>query len=139
MSHSFKFLFVDDNHANNHLTKTIIRIDNLPIDAVFFQSVPEALDYLKAIKNGESEDQFPDVICSDINLPKFDGHYFADQISEHFAASNPDLKVYFLTSTLDDSLKEKIQDKPIVKEIFEKPFSIDIAKKILPESAFSEI
>lgn len=132
MSHVHHCLFIDDNDANNYLTKTIIRIEKLPINPAIYATASQALIYLEQCLCEQTSNLFfPKYIFVDRNMPILNGFSFIEKFEELFAKTKPQTKIYLLATIIDDDDIKKLANYPSVAGCFEKPFSAQIAQKVL--------
>lgn len=123
MKKKYFVLFVDDKEMNNHLTKAVIDVDELPIHPIIHTSPIKALEELNTISD------FPTHIFVDVNMPELDGIPFVKKFEETFPQSNT--RIYFLSAaTLNPEVEEEIKKLKSVYGYFEKPFSLEIAQKV---------
>jgi len=122
-------LFIDDSDMNNFLTKSIIKVDELPIEPHFCVKVDEALAYLNDLDH--KPDTFPKYIFCDINLPGKDGFQFTEEYQHAFYNRFPETKVFFMSALIGKEEEEKAANYNCVKGLYEKPFTIDIANAAL--------
>ena len=117
-----KILLVDDDEHTNFLNKTIIRHARFAEKVTTFTSASDALDYLEGAMKDED---LPDLIFLDINMPFMVGWDFIESYSKlNLNGSAP--KVIMLTSSINpkdeqraESIKEinGFQSKPLSHEI----------------------
>jgi len=116
-------MFIDDNDINNSLTKAIIEVEELPIEATIYHNPLRALERLK-------EDQtLPDYIFIDVNMPELSGFEFVEQFE--IMRTDAETTVFFLTGSTVEEDEQRAMKYKLVKGYFEKPFSLEIAQKVL--------
>ncbi len=130
MSRSYKALFIEDSPADVYLTKSTISIDDIPLQAHFAKNALRALEYLSQL----SEEDFPDIIVTDVNMPMMNGYEFIQVYHEQFYKAHQDTLVFVSSSTIRRSDQLLIQKLGIVEGYFEKPFSLEAYKKYIEES-----
>ncbi len=122
MRKDYPVLFIDDNDINNHLTKAVIDIEELPIQAIIYTSP------VKALKELDSLPDFPTHIFVDVNMPELNGIAFVRKFEETFSDKNT--HIYFLSAALADNVSKEIQELKSVQGYYEKPFSLEIAQNV---------
>jgi len=74
--------YIEDNPADVLLLRTAIKLRNLNIDVQSFSNGNEALDYFDRIKKENKQFVLPDLIISDLNLPKVSGKEFIAKLKQ---------------------------------------------------------
>lgn len=119
MNQPYQVYFVDDNSTEQKLFSLLVRIKNLPLEVVGFPTAVSALKALEALK----DEDFPNVIITDIKMPLMDGFEFADVFLEKFKRKHPDLIFAISSSTIRTDDIERANDHPVVSSFIEKPFN----------------
>jgi len=121
-----QILIADDEQDTREGLKNLIPWTELGIDSVFTAS-----DGLEAVKL--SMQVHPDIILSDIRMPKLNGIEFLEQVK----SSMPDCKIIFLSAYSDkEYLKSAIRFKAV--RYIEKPIDLEEIKEAAKE-AINEI
>ena len=120
MKKNHSVLFIDDKEINNHLTKAVIEIEELPIAPIIHTSPVDALKELANIA------EFPTHIFVDVNMPELDGVSFVQKFHELFPERN--VSIYFLSAALSEEVSRRIENLKSVRGYYEKPFSLEIAQ-----------
>ena len=71
MNHLLRIVLVEDNAADANLMKEYIEMTGVDAQIINMRNGREAIDFLKLAKN---EDEWPDLVLLDLNLPIFNGH-----------------------------------------------------------------
>ena len=111
------------------------QITDLPAVPVFINSAANALDVLEAYK----EEEFPDFIIVDINMPFISGYEFAEIFTKKFGNKYPNsyLFVYSTSIHSKDILKAKTING--VEDFISKPFDENtFNSKIPPRIVFPD-
>ena len=127
MSKSYKALFIEDSYADAYLTQTTIGIDGIPLEAHFVKNALLALEYLSQLP----EQEFPDVIVTDVNMPKMSGYEFIQVYNERFYDNHKNTLVFVVSSSIRYSDQTLIRELGIVRGYFEKPFSLEAYEKYI--------
>jgi len=117
---NYKALFIEDSPADVYLTKTMIGMDNIPLEAHFIKNAPKALEYLSQL----SDDDFPDIIITDVNMPMMNGYEFVQVYRERFYKRHRSTLVFISSSSIRREDQKLIERLKIVDGYFEKPFSL---------------
>jgi len=116
-------LFIDDSEMTNFLTKSIIKVDQLPINPYFCLRVEDALTYLQQVSDSSS---FPEYIFCDINLPGKSGLEFSEEFEVQYKQSHPETKVFLLSAIIGDCEKDNASHYECVKGLYEKQAVLDL-------------
>ncbi len=129
---NYHAVFVDDNPANNFLTKTIIEIDELPIEASIFDNPHNALDFITDLLKGENTELPPiDVMFIDLQMPQLHGFDFIAKYEELQKEYDCKAPICIMTSNIVEEVKEKAATFPSVIGVYVKPFSPEIWEEVL--------
>ncbi len=124
---SYKVLFIEDSPADVYLTKAMIGLDEIPVEAHFIKDAPDALKYLSELP----EEEFPEIIITDVNMPMMNGYEFVKIYSERFYHLHKGTLVFVSSSSIRKTDKALIEKLKIVKGYFEKPFSMEAFQKYI--------
>jgi len=124
---SYKALFIEDSPADVYLTKAMIGLDEIPVEAHFIKDAPDALKYLSELP----EEEFPEIIITDVNMPMMNGYEFVQIYSERFYHLHEDTLLFVSSSSIRKKDKALIEKLRIVKGYFEKPFSLEAFQKYI--------
>ena len=89
-----------------------------------FNVMAKGMDGKEAVELYEKHQ--PDVLCSDIMMPNYDGFYAMENIRKKF----PDAKIILVTADLTTDTKEKLKKSNASAVIF-KPYDIDVVVKTI--------
>lgn len=126
-----RYLLIDDDEIFNFLHAELIRkADDDAIIDVFTSSI-ERLSYLsERIKN---EEPVPDFLFLDIRMPEMNGFEFLNELMKLPADKIEKIKIFMLTSSLDDRDRKTASGYAIVKGFIGKTFSIERLNEIIEE------
>lgn len=119
-----RILLVDDNEADNVFHEIILRRAGYTGVVTVCESAHKALEYLQRF-----QDQLPDLMLVDINMPGMDGFGFAERIA---AAYKPrSIGLLMLTSSNAQRDVERAKQLPIISGFIVKPLTAEIAAQLL--------
>lgn len=119
---------VDDDVIFHFIIKKLFLKSNLDVQVKFFFNGFDAVEGLK-----ENQD-LPDLILLDINMPIYDAWQFLDEFKKIKKTFNKDISVYLLSSSNDVSdINKAVQYKSEIKKFYNKPVTIDELKTIFAE------
>lgn len=125
-----KILFVDDDPITLMLCKKVIEKAEFSKEIITASNGEDALKYFDTIKTN-NEDNFPQLMFLDLNMPIMGGWEFLDAFTdENYISSFPKLKVIVLSSTIDPKDIEKSRSYPMVINFLSKPITKEMLQSI---------
>jgi response regulator RpfG family c-di-GMP phosphodiesterase len=117
------FIIIDDERINNFMSSMIIEdaYDCAAINA--FTDPEKGLEYLAGLESSEMEEM---VLYLDINMPRLNGWQFMERYQQFSEKLKEKIKVFILTSSIDDREKVRACNTPNVIDCLEKPLSQEI-------------
>jgi len=122
--HQLNFLLIDDNSIDIILNTKILNYNKIAHGITTFNSGKKALKYLSELRNEE----LPDVILLDIQMPELNGFEFALEYQKLPEAVKNKCKVFMLSSTIHDRDLAMAEEDPYVITILNKPLDIATLK-----------
>lgn len=122
------FIVVDDDHTNNFLCRKIITSVFPDSSVQTFPDPETALDYINSTF-GESMDKNA-VLFLDINMPTLTGWEFLEVFEQFDIQVKERLKIYMLTSSVDERDKDRAAENKNVFGYIEKPLSKEILQNM---------
>lgn len=119
-----RFLLIDDDDIFNFLNKKVLEKSGQSHAITVHTSAREGLDYLSGIMG--SDEKWPQIILLDIRMPGMDGFEFLDVLKNMDEKFLKQVKVFMLTSSIDDRDKRKSEIFPFVYGYYSKPLSPSI-------------
>lgn len=126
---SIRCYLIDDDKIFNLISSKIIEKSGWLVDLIVFTNASEALAKLESDK--ANPEKIPSMILLDVRMPDMDGFEFLEELQKMEPALLRRIRVYMLTSSLDDRDMEKSLAFPIVRKFFNKPLSIQDLETIL--------
>lgn len=115
---------VDDDPIHQQITE--IMLDRLSISNAVtkFSDAQDVLEHIRTQCSNANE--LPDVILLDLNMPVMDGWEFLEAFSLVRPSLIKQIKVYVLTSSIDEKDKERVSQFTFVAGYLTKPLTNDV-------------
>jgi response regulator RpfG family c-di-GMP phosphodiesterase len=114
-------MLVDDNDTDNFISRRIIEITKFATKVVIKNSGKSALEYLDENKN--LQENLPDLIFLDINMPIVDGFVFLYEFENFPETVRDKCKIIILSSSDNKKDIDKIVNNDYVIKFITKPLS----------------
>jgi len=112
-------MLIDDNEVDLKINSKIINISKLFDEIIICHSGDEALTYLN--KHIDDEQNLPDFILLDIQMPEMDGFEFLEIFKKFPDRLKEKCLITILSSTLDFGDIKKAEANPYVIKLLKKP------------------
>jgi len=123
---------IDDDRIYQFTAKRIIELVNPLQKVLVFSNGKEAIDFFS--QQRLSNEQLPDVIFLDINMPVMNGWEFLEAYKLVKTELDKQISIYMVSSSVDE--KDKIRSKSFdVKDFIEKPIDKEMMVEILQSPA----
>ncbi|WP_055448939.1 response regulator [Lacinutrix mariniflava] len=99
MTKNFNFCIVDDDDIYQFTMKKTIESLNLAKSIIAFSDGEEALNFM--IENLNKDDELPDIILLDINMPIMDGFQFMEEYIKIKPNLGKKITIYMVSSSVD--------------------------------------
>lgn len=118
MAAALRFLIIDDDKMNNFICNVTIK--NCFRDAIVtsFEQPVEALGY---IRDTFARNPLPTVLLLDLNMPVLSGWDVLDELEKCDYSILNQLRIYILSSSVDQRDIERAKNNPHVVEFISKP------------------
>jgi CheY-like chemotaxis protein len=114
-----KILLVDDDEASIYITQRILNKAEIEAEVLLAKHGQEALEIVKEVCQQE---QCPELILLDINMPVMDGFEFLEELQKSTDLSSAPIKIVLLSSSTHELDLAKAKKYPVIDYI-EKPLS----------------
>lgn len=121
-------LLIDDCKMDNFITNRFLTKANVSDKITIMDSASDALKYLNGLQ--PNQDEFPDLIFLDIQMPVMDGFGFLNEFTKNQPAFPDTCAVVILSSSNDPSDIARAMQYPLVKKYQSKPMSLDVLKSL---------
>ncbi|MGL2966304.1 response regulator [Flavobacterium sp. XGLA_31] len=108
---------IDDDPIYQILVNKIIAMSETEYDVISFKNGKEALERLSA----SMEDELPEIILLDIEMPVMDGWDFMNNIEQALSHKSKKSAIYIVSSSIAHEDKEKAKTFPEIMGYFSKP------------------
>ena len=116
-------VLIDDDEATNVYHDIIVQEAGVVEEYQIFDSAVDALEFLK------NQEQAPDFILLDINMPRMTGWEFLEEYKKLNQAGDPP-KVIMLTTSLGIFDKKQAEENPLVSGFWQKPLTLEMLDEI---------
>ncbi|NDI98143.1 response regulator [Flavobacterium sp. LaA7.5] len=118
---------IDDDKIYHFLFKNLLKQNGINVVTKFFCDGAEAIDYIRSNNN----DQLPDLILLDVNMPIMDGWQFLEEYSKLSMSLSKLSIIYMISSSNSEVDINKAKDfNNIVKDYYLKPICKEDLDKI---------
>ena len=122
------YLLIDDDQTFLFLHDHMIMIADPSATIMSMQSGVKAVEYLEDLIR--TDQQLPDCILVDLNMPEMNGFEFLEYCSQYVAGPMRHVHIYMVTSSLYESDREKALSFSFIKGFREKPLSKEIVTQM---------
>jgi CheY-like chemotaxis protein len=119
---------VDDDPIHQQITEIMLDRLNITNAVSKYSDAQEVLDYLHDARNNPT--QLPDIILLDLNMPVMDGWEFLDTFQTFRASLSKPIRVYVLTSSIDEKDQERVSSYDFVNGYLTKPLTNDVIMQL---------
>lgn len=122
---------VDDDNIFQIIVRKIIGKMELFSSFSSYKNGKDAIDALK--KAAENNENIPDIILLDINMPVMDGWEFMDEIVSYKSKLNQKIAIYIVSSSIAVQDKDKAKTYAEILGFLSKPITMDALYEIVSE------
>jgi CheY-like chemotaxis protein len=122
-------LIIDDDEINNFIAaKLIKKVESKSIVNTCLNGL-EGIDYLKGLL--DNQEQMPDVIFLDINMPVKNGWEFLDEYENFKSSIKKEINIYMLSSSVYNDDIKKSETYSDVKRFISKPLTLEKLENLI--------
>ena len=122
---------VEDDNIYQIIVRKIIGKMELFSSFSSYKNGKDAIDALK--KAAENNENIPDIILLDINMPVMDGWEFMDEIVSYKSKLNQKIAIYIVSSSIAVQDKDKAKTYAEILGFLSKPITMDALYEIVSE------
>jgi CheY-like chemotaxis protein len=129
MSKPFILCFIDDDEVYQYTITRSVKTHGLAKKILVFADGEEAMGFL--IDNIANNEDLPDIIFLDINMPIMDGWHFLEEYVKIKPRLSKIITIYMVTSSVDpvdEAYAKKISE---ISDYIIKPIKPDMLKEII--------
>jgi CheY-like chemotaxis protein len=124
-----KILCVDDDPITLMLCKKVIAKANFSSVIESAKDGIEALKFFDSNKDDKVNEDYPQIIFLDLNMPIMDGWEFLEEFN-NFKESFPHTKIIVLSSSVDPKDINKSKNYSMVLDFLPKPITVEMLNSI---------
>ena len=121
---------IDDDKIYQFTATMILEATGLTNTIAAFLNGKDAINFLKD-PNTTLNSQLPDIIFLDINMPVMNGWEFLEEFQQFSASLSQPIKIYLVSSSVDESDINKSKKYPSVTDYVIKPLNRDKYRQLL--------
>jgi len=125
-----RFIVVDDDPMNNMICRHAISRFNGDAEILLFTQPEEALSRIEE-SYGNAVQHVETILFLDINMPTMSGWEFLEVFKDLKGLAHPDIDIYILSSSIDQSDKEKAARNEFVKGYLPKPLNLPMIHELM--------
>lgn len=119
-----RFIVIDDDPINNLLCSKNIKRTVKEADVLTFTDAELGLDYLKSNFNDPNTGKT--ILFLDLNMPTMSGWEFMEEFEKIETLIKEQVSVYILSSSINQTDKEKAENHPNIIDYIEKPLLANV-------------
>ncbi len=130
MKNTSKICIIDDDEIFVIVAKKIMKVAGFSEKVEIYKNGKDAITYFK--ENADIEENIPDFIFLDLNMPLMDGWEFLQELEKLDLSKQ--VKVFIFTSSIDPEDQKRSEEFSIVERFIEKPLTMQKLKLITEPS-----
>jgi CheY-like chemotaxis protein len=130
LSHKKTACIIDDDLIYISLVKKIIERKNLCDNLLVFNDGKQSINYFETSLNTINENDIPEIIFLDLNMPIMDGWEFIERFKKIKNKFDKNIKLYVVSSSINPTDINRAKSLNEVNDYIKKPMNIDALEKI---------
>jgi CheY-like chemotaxis protein len=122
-----RFIIVDDDLINNKICTILLSMTISDAEIKAFQEPEEGLEFIRKEYSTEKD---PAILLLDINMPSMTGWEFMEHFERLPGLVKEQVKVYILSSSVDQQDINKAASNMLIKGFISKPLSQEAAVEL---------
>ena len=123
MRNFYNICIIDDDLIYQYTISKMIKLIDLAKNVIVFSDGEKALEFL--IENFDCDDNLPDIILLDINMPIMDGFQFMDEYVKIKPRVGKKIQIYMVSSSVDPNDIERAKRISDISDYIIKPINPD--------------
>ena len=123
MRNFYNICIIDDDLIYQYTISKMIKLNDLAKNVIVFSDGEKALEFL--IENFDCDDNLPDIILLDINMPIMDGFQFMDEYVKIKPRVGKKIQIYMVSSSVDPNDIERAKRISDISDYIIKPINPD--------------
>ena len=126
---------IDDDSIYVNLVKKIIETKKLCDNLLVFNNGKDGIDYFESILQNLEQNDIPEIILLDINMPVMDGWEFIERFTKIQNKFKKRITLYVVSSSINATEIEKAKSLSSVENYLVKPVNIDELEAVFARTA----